>query len=97
MTTYDERVIKSIEETVNQYIKIYKRLPQTIRVSNYEFGEYKKALQNGVKPNIVFKGKEVFVNVCAQEREPREYDFADFHQRGKRCEPMATKQQTEAH
>jgi hypothetical protein len=83
MTTYNEQVIKDIEETVNQYMKIYKKLPASVRVSHYEYQEYRKALQNGVKPKVVFKGKEVAVNVIEDGGCGAAYDFEYKGYRGK--------------
>ena len=59
MTDFNQSVLDDIKATVEQYIKIHKKLPTCIAVSQYQFDEVRKARQNGVKITIMFKGKEV--------------------------------------
>ena len=89
MTPYNATVIQSIEETALQYIKIHKKMPNIIMISTYEYGEVKKALQCGVRPQITFKGKTVTPNVDCFDKRPHDYDRQDFKQRGRNRESVA--------
>ena len=95
MTAYNATVIQNIEETALQYIAIHKRMPSIIMISAYEYGEVKKALHCGVRPQIMFKGKMVTPNVDCFTKAPRDYDSQDFKQRGQHHEAVA-KTETQA-
>lgn len=75
MIDYNATVIQRIEQTAIDYIASNKRMPQTIRVGHYEYIEYRKALQNGVKPIVNFKGKQVTPNVIEEGGSAAVYDF----------------------
>ena len=59
MTDFNQSVLDDIKATVEQYIKIHKRMPTVISVTDYEYNEVYKARQLGVKITVNFQGKEV--------------------------------------
>ena len=59
MTDFNQSVLDDIKASVEQYIKLHKKLPTCIAVSQYQFDEVRKARQSGVKITIMFKSKEV--------------------------------------
>lgn len=63
---YNPGVIETIENECKSYVKRFRRMPQTINVSKYEYEEFKKASREGVHPTIVFKKKKTIVSVSCQ-------------------------------
>jgi len=70
---YDERVIENIECECENYLKKFKKLPIVVNVSPYELVEYKKAYAEGVRPKVLYRGKQVYVPVASIQYGPNNY------------------------
>jgi hypothetical protein len=74
MQTYNPKVIHDVQESVNQYIAIHKKMPVSVCVSRYEYEELKKAKTLGIHPKVHFNGKDIIPNVYENSHKETQFN-----------------------
>jgi len=64
---YDESVAETVKKNVDQYIRIYHRMPSSVGVDHVQLAELKKAEEAGVALVAVCKGRTERISyLCAE-------------------------------